>query len=213
MLTALSMLMVKQMQDEHTFIAKLLRRETLACHQLVREHHGRLVSVARAIVGEAAEDVVQEAWLLAFRALPTFEGRSSLKTWLTRIVINAAYSRHRYDKTRLTVSLDEVMAEAMPLAERFDDSGHWHEPLGRWHGDTPEELLGRAELATILQKAMQTLPEAQRLAWLLRDQSGLDFKEIAETLATTEANVRVLLHRARLKLLAVINQYEEGQPC
>ena len=201
------------MQDEHAFLAKLLQRDTLACHQLVKEHHSRLVMVARAIVGESAEDVVQEGWLLAFRALPTFEGRSSLKTWLTRIVINAAYSRHRYDKTRLTVSLDEVMDESMPLAERFDKHGHWNDPLAHWQAETPEELLGRAELASILQKAMQTLPDAQRLVWLLRDQSGLEFKEIADTLNTSEANVRVLLHRARLKLLAVINRYEEGQPC
>jgi RNA polymerase sigma-70 factor (ECF subfamily) len=201
------------MQDERAFIARLLQRETQACHQLVKEHHGRLVVVARAIVGESAEDVVQEAWLLAFRALTTFEGRSSLKTWLTRIVINAAYSRHRYDKTRLTVSLDEVMAEGMPLAEHFDKGGHWSDPLAHWQAETPEELLSRAELAQILRQSMQTLPEAQRLVWLLRDQSGLEFKEIAETLNTSEANVRVLLHRARLKLMAVINSYEEGKPC
>lgn len=199
--------------DEQALIAKLLCRDPLACRQLVQNHHGRLMSVARAIVGDAAEDIVQEAWLLAFKALPNFEGRSSLKTWLTRIVINAAYGRHRYNKTRLTVSLDEVMAEAVPLAERFDDSGHWHDPLAHWQAETPEEILGRQELAIILQKATETLPEAQRLVWLLRDQSGLEFKEIAESLQLSEVNVRVLLHRARLKLLAVINHYEEGLPC
>lgn len=201
------------MQDEQAFLARLLKRDTQACHQLVREHHGRLVNVARTIVGEAAEDTVQEAWLQAFKALPNFEGRSSLKTWLTRIVINAAYSRHRYDKTRLTQSLDQVMEEGMPLAERFNSWGHWQDPLAHWQDETPEELLSRAELAQILQKATESLPEAQRLVWLLRDQSGLEFKEIAETLATTEANVRVMLHRARLKLLAVINHYEEGLSC
>ncbi len=201
------------MLDEQQRIVKLIQRDPLACRQFVQEHHGRLISVARAIVDEAAEDTVQEAWLLAFKALPTFEGRSSLKTWLTRIVINAAYTRHRYNKTRLTLSLDEVMAEGVPLSERFDDSGHWHDPLAHWQAETPEDILGRQELAVILQKAMATLPEAQRLVWLLRDQSGLEFKEIAESLQVTEANVRVLLHRARLKLLAVINQYEEGQSC
>jgi RNA polymerase sigma-70 factor (ECF subfamily) len=64
-----------------------------------------------------------------------------------------------------------------------------------------------------LQKAVDNLPEAQRLVWLLRDKSDMEFKEIAEDLQLTEANVRVLLHRARLKLLSVINQYEEGLPC
>ena len=115
--------------EEQELIAQLLRREPLACRQLVQGHHGRLVSVARAIIGEAAEDIVQEAWLLAFKSLPKFEGRSTLKTWLTRIVINAAYSRCRYDKTRFALSLDEVMEESVPLSERFDDSGHWHNPL------------------------------------------------------------------------------------
>ncbi len=201
------------MLDEQQRIVKLIQRDPLTCRQFVQEHHGRLISVARAIVDDAAEDTVQEAWLLAFKALPAFEGRSSLKTWLTRIVINAAYTRHRYNKTRLTLSLDEVMAEGVPLSERFDDSGHWHDPLAHWQAETPEDILGRQELAAILQKAMTALPEAQRLVWLLRDQSGLEFKEIAESLQATEANVRVLLHRARLKLLAVINQYEAGQSC
>jgi RNA polymerase sigma-70 factor (ECF subfamily) len=140
--------------EEQELIAKLLRREPLACRQLVQSHHGRLVSVARAIVGEAAEDIVQEAWLLAFKSLPKFEGRSSLKTWLTRIVINAAYSRCRYDKTRFALSLDEVMDEATPLSERFSDNGHWHHPLLNWTVDTPDEILGRQQLALFCKKQL-----------------------------------------------------------
>lgn len=198
---------------EQQLISQLLAREPIACRQLVQTHHGRLVSVARAIVGDAAEDIVQEAWLLAFKALPKFEGRSSLKTWLTRIVINAAYTRCRYEKTRFALSLDEVMDEGVPLSERFGDNGHWHNPLVNWQADTPEDILARKQLADILQKAVDALPEAQRLVWLLRDKSDLPFADIAEDLKLTEANVRVLLHRARLKLLAVINQYEEGLPC
>lgn len=198
---------------QQVFIAKLIQREPIACRQLIQEHHGRLVSIARTIVGEAAEDVVQEAWLQAFKALSSFEGRSTLKTWLTRITINAAYGRCRYEKSRVALSLDEVLAENTPLLERFDDSGHWQNPLAEWQADTPEELLARQQLAQILHKTISQLPEAQRLVWLLRDQSSLEFKEIAESLQLTEANVRVLLHRARLKLLAVINQFEEGLPC
>lgn len=198
---------------QQAFIAKLIQRDPMACRQLIQEHHGRLVSIARTIVGEAAEDVVQEAWLQAFKALSNFEGRSTLKTWLTRITINAAYGRCRYEKSRIAVSLDELLAENTPLVERFDDSGHWQNPLAEWQADTPEELLARQQLAILLQKAVNQLPEAQRLVWLLRDQSSLEFTEIAENLQLSEANVRVLLHRARLKLLAVINQFEEGLPC
>jgi len=113
----------------------------------------------------------------------------------------------------VSLSLDQVLDESMPLAERFDDGGHWHDPLAHWQAETPEEILARQQLSKLLQKEVEHLPEAQRLVWLLRDQSDLEFKEIAESLRITEANVRVLLHRARLKLLAIINQYEEGLLC
>ncbi|MCB1658063.1 MAG: sigma-70 family RNA polymerase sigma factor [Moraxellaceae bacterium] len=199
--------------DEQALVAKLLSRDPVACKQWVQCHHGRLVSVARAIVGDAAEDVVQEAWLLAFKALPKFEGRAALGTWLTRIVINAAYAKCRYEKTRFALSLEAENDDGTPLLERFDNSGHWSQPLANWQAETPDDILSRQELADILQKAVNQLPEAQRLVWLLRDKSDLSFKEIAEDLRLSEANVRVLLHRARLKLLAVINQYEEGLPC
>lgn len=201
------------MQEDDVFIRRLIARDPVACRQLVRDHQGRLVAVARTLVGPHAEDVVQEAWLQAFRALPRFEGRSTLNTWLTRIVLNAAYSHHRYDRSRLTVSLDATLAEDMPLTERFDRWGHWNDPLATWTAETPEDILGREQLAKCLQERLQALPEAQRLAWLLRDQAGLEFAEIAETLGTTQANVRVLLHRARLRLLEVINRFEEGASC
>jgi len=201
------------MQEDEAFIRRLVARDPLACRQLVKQHHGRLVAVARPLVGQAAEDVVQDAWLQAFRALPKFEGRSTLNTWLTRIVLNAAYSHHRYDRSRLMQSLDAVLEEGMPMLERFDRWGHWNDPLAVWTADTPEDILGREQLARRLQQKAQELPDAQRLAWLLRDQSGLEFAEIAESLGTTQANVRVLLHRARLRLMEVINQFEEGVSC
>ena len=102
---------------------------------------------------------------------------------------------------------------ALPLEERFDASGHWAPALADWSADSPEEVLSRQQLADCLQHYLGELPPAQQSALLLRDQSGLAFAEIAQALATSEANVRVLLHRARLKLLAVINRYEEEGEC
>lgn len=199
---------------ETELLALLIARDKAACAAWVREHHGRLVVVARSIVGDAqAEEVVQEAWIAAFRALPQFEGRAALKTWLTRIVINAARGRLRVQKRLPTVSLDVETDDSLPLSERFDSSGHWAPALADWVADSPEEMLSREQLADCLQYYLGELPAAQKSALLLRDQSGLEFAEIAETLATTEANVRVLLHRARLKLLAVINRYEEEGEC
>lgn len=200
--------------SETELIGRLLRGEPAACAAWVREHHGRLVVVARCIVGEAqAEEVVQEAWMAAFRALPQFEGRSALKTWLTRIVINAARGCLRVQKRLPMLSLEADSGENLPLSERFDGSGHWAPALADWVADSPEEMLSREQLADCLRYYLGELPPAQQSALLLRDQSGLKFADIAEALATTEANVRVLLHRARLKLLAVINRYEEEGEC
>lgn len=199
---------------EEDLIARLLRREPAACATWVREHHGRLVVVARAIVGDAqAEEVVQEAWIAAFRALPGFEGRATLKTWLTRIVINAARGRLRVQKRLPTISLDDDTGDNLPLSERFDASGHWAPALAGWEADAPDDILARQQLAECLQHYLGELPPAQQSALLLRDQSGLGFAEIAASLATSEANVRVLLHRARLRLLAVINRFEEEGEC
>jgi RNA polymerase sigma-70 factor (ECF subfamily) len=200
--------------DETELIERVLRQDRAACALLVRAHHARLAALARALVGDGkAEDVVQEAWIAAFAALPKFERRSSLKTWLTRIVLNGARQQLRKDKRMPTVDWDEFSDENLPLAERFDASGHWEKPLVPWTGDTPEDLLDRAELAGCLDSHLQLLPRMQRLALVLRDQDSLSFAEIAESLETSEANVRVLLHRARLKLLGVIDRFEEVGEC
>lgn len=200
--------------SETELIVRLQARERAACAAWVREHHGRLVVVARVIVGEAqAEEVVQESWIAAFRALPQFEGRSRLSTWLTRIVINAARGRLRIQKRLPTVSLDEDAGDNLPLSERLDAGGHWDHPLANWTADSPEEMLSREQLADCLKYYLGELPPAQQSALLLRDQSGLEFAEIADALGTTEGNVRVLVHRARLKLLAVMNRYEEEGEC
>lgn len=199
---------------ESELIEQLRRRDAVACAAWVRQHHGRLVAVARAIIGEAqAEEVVQEAWIAAFRALGQFEARSTLSTWLTRIVINAARGRLRQQKRLPTISLDEDDGHALPLSERFDARGHWEHPLARWTAESPEEMLSREQLAECLRFYLGELPPAQQSALLLRDQSGLEFAEIADALGTTEGNVRVLVHRARLRLLAVMNRFEEDGEC
>lgn len=200
--------------SETELLARLCRREPAACAAWVREHHGRLVVIARSIVGDAqAEEVVQESWIAAFRALPQFEGRSQLKTWLTRIVINAARGRLRVQKRLPMVSLDEGTDDNLPLAERFRSDGHWAAPLASWVAESPEEMLSREQLADCLRHYLGELPPAQQSALLLRDESGLGFAEIATSLGTTEGNVRVLIHRARLKLMAVMNRFEEEGEC
>lgn len=144
-----------------------------------------------------AEDVLQETFISAFRALPRFEERSQLGTWLYRIAYNAALMRLRKRRVR-TESLDEPgVAEGVDLAPRqFTD----------WTA-LPDKLLLRRELRDSLNAALLTLPESLRGVFVLRDIEGLSTAETAAALALTETNVKVRLHRARLALREKLSAY------
>ncbi|MGH8539796.1 MAG: RNA polymerase sigma factor, partial [Stenotrophobium sp.] len=159
-----------------------------------------------------AEEVVQEAWISAFRALPKFERRASFKTWLLRIVSNEAKDRLRGKPREL--SLDDMTGEGLAIiGDRFNDRGHWNLPPRLWDHDTPEALLSEEHLRDCLQKHMDQLPPAQRAVLAMRELEELEFSEIAATLEVSEQNARVLLHRARLCLYGMIEHYEETGEC
>ncbi len=199
--------------DDSEQLARLRQQDKAAFAALVRQQHGKLKAVARALVGSAeAEEVVQEAWLSAWRALPGFEGRSSLKTWLTRIVLNAAYARLR--KREQTLSLDEVAGEHPSFWDRFDpDNGHWQQGPFSWRSDRPDGLLQQSELGDCLQKNLERLPALQHAVFTLRHVEDMEPDDICNALAISASNVRVLLHRARLKLFQVVEHYQETGEC
>ncbi|MGH8462119.1 MAG: sigma-70 family RNA polymerase sigma factor [Stenotrophobium sp.] len=200
--------------DDREQIRLLLARDARACEITIRRYQPLMMSVARGIVRDTqiAEEVVQEAWISAFRALPGFEYRSSFKTWLLRIVSNEAKDRLR-GKPR-EVSLEDMAQGPASLGnDRFDNSGHWREPPALWEQDTPEALLSEEHLRDCLQKHMDLLPSAQRAVMIMRELESLDFEEIAVTLAITEQNVRVMLHRARLRIYGMIERYQESGEC
>lgn len=180
---------------------------------LVREHHRALRALAACIVGEAwADDAVQEAWLAAYRALPRFEGRASLKTWLSAIVRNQALARLRWE--RRYVPWEEVFPDADGgKSLRFDATERWPTTPGPWHQEGPEALLISAESAQCLGRAIAALPGAQQRAYRLREMEGMELDNIAEGMATSNGNVRVLLHRARSALRRVLNAYQEQGEC
>lgn len=179
---------------------------------LVRQYHRRLQQVARALVGSGeAEEVVQEAWLSAWRALPRFEGRASLKTWLTRIVINAAFARRR--RQLPVISLDQLEDEAPGWSDCFAGDGHWQRPPGHWRGDTPEALLQQGELGRCLEQTLATLPGLQRAVFMLRTLDEQSAEEVCNALGISESNLRVLLHRARLRLFQTVERYQETGDC
>lgn len=200
--------------EEANFIDQLLRKEESAYRLLVAKNHYSMISLACAIIGDAyADEVVQEAWVSVIRALPSFERRSSLKTWIMRIVSNEAKSRLRKESRKFSLEdWDDGTMDDFDK-QRFDSAGMWLSPLRPWHHDTPEELLEEAELLECIKKILDNLPSAQKAVIFLRDIETHTLDEICNILDITESNVRVLLHRARQRLFATVNQYQETGEC
>ncbi|MEX0619458.1 MAG: RNA polymerase sigma factor [Pseudohongiellaceae bacterium] len=199
-------------------LSRLRQGDQQAFTQLVSEHHLRFLAVARAITGDTwAEEVVQDAWLAIYRGLPAFEGRSSLKTWLFTIVKHAAKARLRKEK-RL-VSLDSAMeggnrSEVERLLDsRFDGAGRWEDFPGAWRTDSAAALLEEEELQCCIDKCLRRLPAWQCAVFMMRDMDQLELRAICNILDISDSNVRVLLHRARLTLMQIIDRYMETGEC
>jgi RNA polymerase sigma-70 factor, ECF subfamily len=183
---------------------------------LVREYHPSLVRIARTYVSTtvAAEEVAQETWLGVLNGLDRFEGRSSLRTWIFRILTNIAKTRAVRDRRSLPFSsLGEEADEEepavdpdrfMPPGERW--AGHWKSYPERW-GDLPEERLLSDETLGRVQEAIDLLPPAQRQVITLRDVEGWGSEEVCSALELSETNQRVLLHRARSKVRQALEAY------
>lgn len=199
--------------NEAELLKRLQAGDKQAFATLVREYHRKLLAMARAIVGESiADEVVQEAWLSAYKAIGRFEGRSSLKTWLMRIVINEARTRLRHE-SRL-ISLDtSPFDDVEPMESRFDETGHWAQAPVTWSADSPEELLTGEQLADCLEHTLAQMPRMQRAALTLRDMEGVELAEICNILTVSESNVRVLLHRARQRVFNLVDHYQETGEC
>jgi RNA polymerase sigma-70 factor, ECF subfamily len=185
-----------------------------AFRALVREYTPSLVRVARIYVSTqaAAEEVAQETWLGVLNGLSRFEGRSSLRTWIFRILTNIAKTRAKRDGRTLPFSaLSEPgrVPEAAVDADRFLDPehprwpGHWALKPEAW----PEDALVAAETREKLAEAIEALPAAQRAVISLRDIEGWSSEEVRNALDLSETNQRVLLHRARSKVRAALESY------
>jgi RNA polymerase sigma-70 factor (ECF subfamily) len=169
-------------------LAKAGRREAFAA--LMRRGNQRLFRVARAVVRDdgEAEDVLQEAYVRAFASLAEFRGEASIFTWLTRIVLNEAHGRIR--KRRPTVELTALEAAQAEPGRVFAFPGV----------DDPEQGAARAEIRRLLERAVDGLPEAFRVVFVMRDVQGLTAEETSETLGVKPETVKTRLHRARRQL-------------
>lgn len=202
--------MVKpQLPADTELIPRLLAGDEAAYTQVVSAYHGLMIHIAKAIVGGTiADEVAQESWVSVMRALPKFEGRSSLKTWILRIVSNTAKSRLRHESR--TISLDSIIDD-QPIVDpaRFKTSGHWSNPPPMWHGDSPDALLASTELRECIHDALSALPPMQRSVLTLRDMQDFDMDTICKILEVSESNGRVLLHRARSSIQQAIDEQEK----
>jgi RNA polymerase sigma-70 factor, ECF subfamily len=206
---------------EEQLVAALKRGDERAFAWLVEQHHATLVRLALRYVADqaTAEDVAQETWLHVLRGLARFQFRSGLKTWIVQILMNRARTRARREWQSMPFSDAWLAAlaggEPAVEPERFfgPDKGaradHW---ASAPRGVAPEERLLSAETHAVVQKAIATLPLAQREVITLRDIEGWSAADVCNALALTETNQRVLLHRARSKVRAMLERYLSEQP-
>jgi RNA polymerase sigma-70 factor (ECF subfamily) len=170
-----------------------------------------MLRLARMFVRDraVAEEVVQEAWLGVLRGIDRFEGRSSLKTWIFRILANAA--KRRAEREGRTVPFSSLGDDEHAVdSDRFQHegrwAGHWSSPPSPW--ELPEGQLLASELHTVVGQALEALPPAQATVLAMRDLVGFDSDEVCHVLELSESNQRVLLHRARSKVRRALEEYE-----
>jgi len=199
--------------DDTELLKRLLAGEQQAFRELVSTYQGAMRAVAYAIVGNRhADEAVQDAWLAVVRNLVSFESRSSLKTWLLTITANAA--KNRYKQNRREVLLDDLPSPHGTIDDdRVSSDGHWLLAPLAWHQDTPEALLTEHELRECLEQTLLSLPQLQSSVLVLRDRQGLELEEICNLLQISLSNARVLVHRARLKVFATVEHFEETGEC
>jgi RNA polymerase sigma-70 factor, ECF subfamily len=195
-------------------VEALRARDESAFEQLMREYNPSLLRVAQIYVTSraVAEEVVQETWLGVLNGIDRFEARSSLKTWIFRILTNIAKTRGQREGRTLPFSALErpdAVPEPAVDADRFlppDHErwpGHWSSKPEPW----PDERLLASETRAVLERAIEELPPTQRAVISLRDVEGWSAEEARNALGVSETNQRVLLHRARSKVRQALEDY------
>ncbi len=189
-------------ESDSALIARLQGGDEQAFVALVERYHPAMIRLARTFVPSraVAEEVVQETWLGLVRGIHRFEGRSSLKTWLFRILVNRARSAGQRERR---TSRPEWKRQPSVDPSRFGPDGRWTDPPPDWT-DEVDDRLAAHETVEHLRSMLDRLPDTQRQVVLMRDVEGLNAGEVCEVLHISEANQRVLLHRGRARLRAML---------
>jgi len=203
-------------KDELDVIDRLRNGDEAAFGALLDRYHPSLIRLALAHVSDrsVAEEVVQETWLAVLEGIDRFEGRSSLKTWIFRILENKAKRRGVRENRHISVSplgLNDENDELAVDASQFRSTGHWANYWDAspqpWDEETPETRLLTKEGDAYLRQAIAQLPANLQRVLILRDVEGLSSTDVCDTLQISEANQRVLLHRARSRVRRALDQY------
>jgi len=203
--------------DELTLLTALRGGDEAAFETLVNAHYPAMLRVALMYIRNrsVAEEVIQETWLAVLQGLARFEGRSSLKTWIFRILANRARTRAVHEGRSVPfsalISQEAEGDEPAVEPERFRPADaqwprHWASAPQSW-GELPEERMLALETRERIRLAIEALPPAQRAVITLRDIEGWDAGEVSGHLGVTDGNQRVLLHRARSKVRAALERY------
>jgi RNA polymerase sigma-70 factor, ECF subfamily len=207
---------VAPVADDHALVERLRAGDEQAFMDLVTRWSPSMMRVARMYVPSAAvaEEVVQETWLAVLDGLDRFEERSSLRTWVYRILVNRARTRGARERRTIpfaALAREELEADGPSVApDRFVGSGagagSWAAPPVRWW-EEPERALRSKEAVELIEREIAKLPETQRMVITMRDLAGLSSEEVRNALELSETNQRVLLHRARSKVRAALEDY------
>jgi RNA polymerase sigma-70 factor (ECF subfamily) len=208
--------MTPEANADATLVARLRAGDEALLVELVTAYSPAMRRVSSAILGHDgnAADIVQETWVAALSHLDTFAGRATFKTWLFHILVNRAKTLARRERRWVEEPLEDD--GAVPSA-RFDWIGRWRSgpvPFSAAAGN-PEEHVLRDELRRLTAGAISELPPAQRLVVTLRDVEGCSAEEVCSVLEITSGHQRVLLHRGRSRVRAVVEQRlagEDGAP-
>jgi RNA polymerase sigma-70 factor, ECF subfamily len=199
--------------EDAGFVQGLRAGDEEAFRALLQMYGSSMLRVAQMYVSNraAAEDVVQETLLGVLRGIERFEGRSSLKTWVFSILVNTAKTRGiREARSVPFSSIDDENGGTVPSERFLADSerfpGHWAVPPSSWAG-IPDERLVADETMSVVRRQIDRLPHAQRTVITMRDVEGFSAEEVCNALDLTETNQRVLLHRARAKVRAALEEY------
>ena len=203
---------------ERRLLQRLRGRDEAAFGELVSDRTPGLLRVARSYVSSqaVAEEVVQETWLGVLRGLDRFEGRSSMRTWIFRILINRAQTRGAGESRtipfaaltarELCAGLTAVDPERFLPADPDRWPHHWAAPPRRWE-TSPEDALAHSETLRLVREAIDGLPSTQRMVITMRDLEGWPSEEVCEVLGVSAANQRVLLHRARSVVRTALEEH------